>query len=263
MTQIYLTIDDSPTPYTDYLADALIERSVPALFFVRGDMMDKYSDAALHRLVSKGFVLGNHMDTHTRASTMAIEDVKREILNVQNRINAIYAAHGIDAAPKFFRFPHMDRGTGGWIVDYNKVAEEYRDFVISLFADGLNVTLDPPTDAQIKQKHDIQEFLKQNGFAQPFKGVTFPWFEGEMSAAQDCMYTFSTSDWMLLDRHRGKWPYKSMDDLKKKIDLDTTLSDKSSRHIILAHDKDEQGFNQHVIALVDYFLSKEFEFLPI
>lgn len=262
MRQAYLTIDDSPTPYTDYLVDALKERGVPALFFIRGDMIKAYGDTALKRAVRDGYCLGNHMVSHTRTSTMTIDSIQNEILEVHNHITDIYHAEGIDTVPRYFRFPHMDRGTGGWIVDYNKVSDEYRSFVTSLFADGLNVTLDPPSQAQIDQKSDVQAFLKSLGYAQPFRDVHFPWFQGEMADAADCMYTYSTSDWMLLDRHKGKWKYQSLEDLKRKIDDDLSLQNHNSRHIILAHDKDEVGFNQKMIELIDYFLFKEFEFLP-
>ena len=262
MRQAYLTIDDSPTPYTDYLIDAFNERGVPALFFVRGDMIDKYNTAPLIRAVRDGYCLGNHMVTHTRTSTMSFDDVQNEIIDIHNRITDIYHAAGRDDVPRYFRFPHMDRGTGGWVVDYNQISDPYRAFVTSLFADGLNVTLDPPTPQQIEQKKNVQAFLASLGYEQPFQNITFPWYQGEMVAAQDCMYTYSTSDWMLLDRHLGKWKYKSLDDLKQKIDDDQSLQNHNSRHILLAHDKDESGFNQKMIELIDYFLLKEFEFLP-
>ena len=262
MKQAYLTIDDSPTPYTEYLIDALNERGVPALFFVRGDMMDKYGSSSLVRAVRDGYCLGNHMATHTRTSTMTFDDVQNEIIDVHNRITDIYHAADRVDVPRYFRFPHMDRGTGGWVVDYNFIPDQHRAFVTSLFADGLNVTLDAPTPHQIAQKQDVQNFLMSLGYLQPFDNITFPWFEGEMHEAVDCMYTYSTSDWMLLDRHRGKWKYQSLDDLTQKIDEDQSLKDQNSRHIILAHDKDEAGFNQKMIELIDYFLFKEFEFLP-
>jgi peptidoglycan/xylan/chitin deacetylase (PgdA/CDA1 family) len=257
----YLTIDDSPTPYTDILREALKARNIPALFFVRGDMIDKYSADPLRRLIQDGFVLGNHMMTHTRTSTMDFEIVKREIVTMKSIIDNLYHAEGIRTAPLYFRFPHMDRGTGGHIIDYQAIHAEHRDFVTSLFADGLNVDLASPTIAQIKQKIATQNFLRSLGYKQPFNGVTFPWFQGEMSIAVDCMYSFSTADWMILDRHRGRWKYKSLADLKQKIDNDTALHDTSSHHIILAHDKDELGFNDQVIELVDYMIEHNFEFL--
>ena len=262
MKQAYLTIDDSPTPYTDYILDALSERGVPALLFARGDMMDAYGTQSLVRAVRDGFHIGNHMVTHTRTSTMNFDNVQNEIIDMHNRITDIYHAADEQYVPRYFRFPHMDRGTGGWVIDYNKVPEEYRTFVTSLFADGLNVTLDPPTEAQIEQKKQVQEFLTSLGYAQPFHNINFPWYQGEMKNAVDCMYTYSTSDWMVLNRHVGKWKYKTIDDLKRKIDDDQSLKDHNSRHIILAHDKDEVGFNQKMIELVDYFLLKECEFLP-
>lgn len=263
--QAYLTIDDSPTPYTNELLDDLSARGIPALFFVRGDMIETYGDEALRRAVAMGFSIGNHMVTHTRTSTMEFADVKQEIEIMYDKINDIYHSEGIKNPPLYFRFPHMDRGTGGHIIDYDAISITHRKMVIEMFAEGINIDLKPPTVAQIEHKHNIQNFLKSLGYAQPFHNINFPWFQGEMFEAVDCMYTYSTSDWMLLNRHKnsGKWRYKTIDDLKQKIDNDALLHNSSSNHIILAHDKDEAGFNKHVLLpLVDHLLEKECMFLP-
>lgn len=263
--QAYLTIDDSPTPYTNELIKALYKRSIPALLFIRGDMIEKYGDDPLRKAVSLGFVLGNHMVSHTRTSMMSFGDVTDEIKIMQDKIAEIYHSEGIQSPAQFFRFPHMDRGTGGSIVDYDKIAEPFRPHVINMFAEGLNIELIEPTRDQVEHKENIQSFLKSCGYAQPFQSINFPWFKGEMQEALDCMYTYSTADWMLLDRHRNssKWPYKTLDDLKEKIDADRNLRDSSTSHIVLAHDKDEEGFNKNiVIPLIDYMTQKGFTFLP-
>jgi hypothetical protein len=60
-----------------------------------------------------------------------------------------------------------------------------------------------------------------------------------MARAVDAMYTFSTADWMVTPRHRGKWPCRTLDDLLARVDSDPVLSNRESRHIILAHDQDD------------------------
>jgi peptidoglycan/xylan/chitin deacetylase (PgdA/CDA1 family) len=63
MHEIYLTIDDTPSPLTDDLVDGLVARGVPALLFCRGDFLDASPDAA-YRAIDKGMVLGNHGYEH-------------------------------------------------------------------------------------------------------------------------------------------------------------------------------------------------------
>ena len=117
---------------------------------------------------------------------------------------------------------------------------------------------------QIDKKNRMQEYLKNKGFVQPFSNINYPWFKNsEMEDAQDCMYTFSTSDWMLLDRHRGKWKYKTLDDLTDKIDNDPYLNSDDSHSIILIHDKPEPEFPPIFKCLIDHMVTKGYEFLSI
>jgi peptidoglycan/xylan/chitin deacetylase (PgdA/CDA1 family) len=262
MREAYLTIDDSPSPHTDALTDFLVERGVPAILFLRGDMTEIHGCDALVRAVDKGIVLGNHAWSHNRASEKPFEFYTADIQKTETVIDRIYAEAGVPRGRKYFRFPHIDRGTGGWIMDYDALGEKDRADVIAVFSDGLNINLTPPTSEMIEKKARLQKFLKAEGYSRfPSENVTFPWYQGELAEAIDVPYTYSTADWMLLDRHRGKWPYKTLDDLKRKIDQDPWLRDENSHHIILAHDKDQ--IETVIRDLVDYCLAQEIEFLPI
>jgi peptidoglycan/xylan/chitin deacetylase (PgdA/CDA1 family) len=257
----YLTIDDSPSPHTDALTDFLVERGIPALFFCVGERLAANPEPII-RAIKKGFVIGNHTFHHWRSSQTSFEDFTNDILRTEELIEAAYVAAGVPRPGRYFRFPHMDRGTGGWIIDYDRVDPAYREEVIRLFADGLNIDLTPPSPELMEKKMRLQDWLSRHGFSRmPCDGVTFPWFQGgEMEDAIDAMYTFSTSDWMLLGRHRGKWPWKSLEDLKTRMDGDKNLQNSSSAHIILAHDKEEIDFVTR--DLLDHLLGQEFEFLP-
>lgn len=263
MRKAYLTIDDSPSPFSKQLGEFLKERNVPALFFCRGDMLEKHEEGAV-ALAEMGFVLGNHAYSHTRFSEMSYEACIHEIETTQSLIENIYAKIGKTQHVKTLRFPHMDRGAGGWIVDYDALPDEHRDYVTALFADGVRINLDRPSPENVEKKIKIQEYLKSEGYVQPFENITFPWFQDtEMNEAHDCLYTFSTSDWMLLDRHRGKWKYKSMDDLKAKMDNDEAFQSTDSNHIILAHDKPEAELYPVVTGLIDYMLDSGITFVDI
>jgi peptidoglycan-N-acetylglucosamine deacetylase len=237
MPEAYLTIDDTPSARTDYLTDALVERGIPALLFCRGDRLAVNFDPVV-RAIKKGFVVGNHAWSHTRFSTLPLEDGIREIAKTDELIEKAYKMADTPRPAKYFRFPHIDRGCGGWVVDYDALLPSYRDALVQLFGGGLNIKLDEPTSAMKLKKESLQDWLRAAEFTQPeFPGVRHGWYrETEVSAAADTMFTYSTGDWMITPRHLGKWPYKSTDDLKAKIDDDPFLN-KEGAHVILAHDR--------------------------
>ncbi len=244
----YLTIDDSPTRETDALVDFLVERDIPAtLFCIGGAYKDMHIECEgieqnpgpVLRAIDKGFLIGNHTYTHRRSSELSYDDVVAEIEKTETLIDGLYRQAGKARPVKLMRFPHIDRGAGGWVVDYN-AAGEHKAALMELFGSGLNITLAPPSDAQIEKKEKIQDYLKREGFVTDvYNGVSFPWYQGEMKASRDLLYTFSTSDWMLnpdLARYSEPWAYKSLDALKGKVDSDPWLAEEGSAHIILAHD---------------------------
>lgn len=255
--EAYLTIDDSPSSRTDDMTDALKERGVPALLFCRGDRMDQNPDP-VRRAIRKGFVIGNHAYSHTRFGALSFEKCIAEIEKTEKLIDAAYQAAGVRRPGKYFRFPHMDRGAGGWIVDYD-AAPAHRAALLALFGGGLNIDLKKPPPEMIGKKEKLQTYLKQSGFTAPFSSSIPFYAETEMAAAIDAMFTYSTSDWMITQRHAGKWPCKTLDDLKKKIDNDPWLWHEDSAHIILTHDQDETA--DTTVTLVDYIREKGFKFL--
>ncbi len=266
MRNAYLTIDDSPSLHTDQLTDFLVERGVPAIYFVRGAFMEEADNfKKIVRAISKGIVIGNHSYAHDRTSVAGFESQTAQILQTQNLIERAYFEAGEVLPNRYIRFPHMDRGMGGWIIDLDTVPAEYRSYVENLFWDGLLIeTTGRPAPVLFELRAQMQDWLKSEGFQKlPTPEVTHPWFaRSEMADAIDAMYTFSTSDWMLTPRHQGNWHYKTIDDLKKKMDDDIWLQKEDSAHIILAHDDREDSLEITTL-LIDYFLEQDFEFLPI
>ena len=270
----YMTIDDSPTHDTDALTDFLVERNVPAVIFAIGtaytdlhlqcEGMEQLPDP-IQRAIEKGFLIGNHTYTHRRSSELSFEEVVSEIEKTETLIDGLYRKAGKTRKHKLIRFPHIDRGAGGWVVDY-AAAGQYGDTLGELFGKGLNITLDPPSAAQVEKKARIQDYLKREGFsADLYQGVNFPWYtQTEMAQARDSLYTFSTSDWMMnpdFADHRHKWAYQSLDALKQKIDDDPWIFSDSSANIILAHD--HNNMYDVTTALVDHMLARGIKFLPV
>lgn len=268
----YLTIDDSPTRETVALIDFLAAREIPATLFCIGSAYKdmhiecegiEQNPGPILRAIEKGFLIGNHTYTHRRSSEMTYEEVIAEIEKTETLIDGLYRQAGKTRPVKLMRFPHIDRGAGGWIVDYN-AAGAHKEALMELFGSGLNITLAPPAAALIEKKNKIQAYLKAEGFVTDiFNGVTFPWYQGEMSASRDLLYTFSTSDWMLnpdLARYAQPWAYKSLDALKRKIDDDPWLKDEGSTHIILAHDHNRLT-NDVTIPLITHMQDRGIRFI--
>lgn len=265
MPDAYLTIDDSPSKNSDRLVDFLVERGVPAIFYVRGEFMETSEGfTRIVRAIDKGFLIGNHSYGHERTSAAGFEEQTARIVKTQGLIDKAYATAEQKQPVKTFRFPHMDRGAGAWIIDFEAVPPEHREYLEKLFWEGLNVeSLERPGPEKFELKSKMQNWLKLQGFEKlPVQGITHPWFiNSEMNDAIDAMYTFSTSDWMLTPRHKGKCLYKTLEDLQQKIDEDIWLQKEDSTHIILAHDDREDSFDV-TTSLIDHMLDTGFEFLP-
>jgi peptidoglycan/xylan/chitin deacetylase (PgdA/CDA1 family) len=261
MPKAYLTIDDSPSERTDDLTDFLNVRAIPALLFCRGDRLEENS-APVVRAIEKGMLIGNHTYSHKRASEETLEETKTDILKCERLIEQAYKEAGVQQKHKTFRFSYLDRGTGSWVIDFDRVSPAQREAMEPVFWEGLNFCdLKKPDQEFFDKQTALQEFLKAEGYTAPYKNITLDWYMNtEIAKARDSFFTYSTSDWMLTQRHLTKnWPYKTLQDLERRIDEDPVLNDATGAHIILAHDQAE--IYQPVCALVDYFAKRGFEFL--
>lgn len=263
---LYLTIDDSPSAQTDALTDFLVQKNIPAILFVRGALMeDPQNFAKIVRAIQKGFLIGNHSYAHERTSHIGFDAQTSQISKTQDLIERAYAAAGLTQPIKTFRFPHLDRGCGNaYVADFDSFLPAYRDAAQKLFWDGVRLeNTDRPTPEQVQLKCDIQKWLTSEGFkALPTPLVTHSWFcDTELGQAVDTLITYSTSDWMILPRHLGKWPYQSLEDLTRKIDNDPWLHRPESANIVLMHDYGEEDSLTHFRKLITYFLNQNFEFI--
>ena len=216
--------------------------------------------------IKNGFLIANHSYAHERTCEIGFKNQTEQIIQTQKLIDKAYDIAEVERPPRYFRFPQLDRGCGNaWVIDFETVPKEYREYVQSLFWDGVRLeNKDLPTPTQIQCKKDIQNWLIDNHFQKfsPYD-VTFPWWvESELGAAIDVLITYSTSDWMATPRHLGKWPYKNTDDLCKKIDDDPFLLTSPSAHIVLMHDDREESLTI-TKKLITHFLNQNFSFLPV
>ena len=240
MPSCYLTIDDSPSPYTDEMTDYLVERGIPAMLFCRGDLLEN-NPGPIVRAIEKGFVIGNHSYSHRRFGELSYKDCITEIEKADNLIDEAYRAAKINRHGHYFRFPYLDRG------DCDPIERHFE--IISDF--DIN---------QDEKVQNIQSYLKSKGYKQPFQ-TNHPIYDNpSIRDAADCLMTFTSFDWMLTTRHLGKWDYQSVEHLKKRIDNDLPLNT-CDGNILIFHDQDETFATFK--SLIDHMTLKGYDFLEI
>lgn len=244
MPTAYLTIDDSPSRSSTRLFDALHERGIPALVFCRGDALEENAKPVV-RAIKQGFTLANHGFRHIAAGEQGVHATTEGILQTEQLLDMCYGLASIHRHHKYFRFPYIDRGDG------DRIERRFFD----LIANPTDIHTTPEVDA-------IQAFLNDYGFTQPFENVTHPLYQvPTIKNAYDCLFTYSTGDWMLNARHRGTQPLQSLDDLTNALDADPYVLHENGNQIILIHDQPE--ITDAVIALVDHMIDRNIQFLSV
>lgn len=240
----YLTIDDSPAAGTDAMTSWLAANGIPALLFCRGDKMEQ-NRSPLVRAIERGLIIANHNYSHRPAGTLSYEEVVAEIEKTERLIDAAYREAGRARPGRYFRFPYLDKGDG------DKLEQRFGEIIAAA------ETLDLGGNEKVQR---LQKYLKAEGFTQPFAGVTHPLYRNRSVAeAADCLFTYSSCDWMLTQRHLGSWPYKNLADLKRKIDDDPFLCREGGAQIALFHDQKE--IEEVAIELIACMRDKGFAFL--
>lgn len=253
MSEAYLTIDDSPSETSFRLIDYLAQKKIPALLFCRGDKMEQDPESILYA-IRYGLVIGNHSYSHRPGGLLSFEDIIEEISRTDRLIDKAYAQAKVGRPGRYFRFPYLDRGCG------DRVEQRFDDLIVAI-RKGESIRLAASDDALEAKKERIQDWLKAQGFVQPFHNIDHPLYQvPDIANACDCFMTYSAFDWMLAARHKGQWPWKTIDDLKRKIDEDFWLQRPNSRNIVLLHDSAE--IFDVTTALIDHMLAKDIQFQP-
>ncbi|KIW03015.1 uncharacterized protein PV09_05673 [Verruconis gallopava] len=101
---IALTIDDAPSEHTNAILKVLEENDARATFFVIGGQVDGREDV-LAKMASRGMELANHAMHDRPARELPVEQLQREILQVESKINLAYSTAGIPRATnqRFYR----------------------------------------------------------------------------------------------------------------------------------------------------------------
>ena len=103
--KVALTFDDGPHPiYTPRILDILEEYGVSATFFVIGQNVENYPEAA-KRLLESDCEIGNHTYSHQNVGTMSYDQVTNEIRKTEEAIAKIS-----NRKPSLFRPPEGSCG---------------------------------------------------------------------------------------------------------------------------------------------------------
>lgn len=99
--EIWLTIDDGPTPDTPAILDLFDRYDTKATFFVKGVLAQQHADF-VRELISRGHSVGNHSQTHPSATFWCAPPnrVRAEIDECNRVLESITGA-----APRWFRAP--------------------------------------------------------------------------------------------------------------------------------------------------------------
>ena len=197
--------------------------------------------SSIIRAIKKGFVIGNHSYAHKPFGDLTFDEAIADIEKCESLIDECYTSAGIPKHGNYFRFPYLDRGNG------DRVERHFE-----------NVSdVDINADEKVAR---IQSYLKDNGYGQPFQ-TTHPLYKNASIAnAADCLMTYSSFDWMLTTRHKGNWPYTSIENLTARIDNDAALQS-SNGNILILHDQEE--ILPVFKSLIDHMISKGYLFLDV
>lgn len=99
--RIAITFDDGPDlKYTPKILDILKEKGVKATFFVVGIQVNKYPEV-LQRIEDEGHMIGNHSYSHRSFTKLTEEELKEEVTQTDNKIEAV-----IGYVPEIVRPPY-------------------------------------------------------------------------------------------------------------------------------------------------------------
>lgn len=259
--RLLLTLDDGPSEATEEIVDYLSKHKIPAVFFCRGDRMEQFPDEIPYA-IREGMTIGSHLYSHRQASQIPVSETIEEIEKTEALIDAAYARAGVRRLIRYLRFPYMDHGTGSQIVDYEAITDaEDRQRIETLFGAGLKRLVSGFSEAEMRSNRAVlRAYLERQGFAPlPCPATPPRWFR-HLAAERNAMFTFSTADWKLTARHRGKHAdIHTAQDVMDLIDSDQDLNRPGAGGIVLMHDQAEllPDFKQ----IMDHFIKRKFVFV--
>ncbi len=219
--KVFLTIDDGPSENTKTLVNLLLRHNIPALFFFRGDSLEKFPGSARYAL-KHGFHIGNHSYSHTAFSQLPEKQFFDEILHTEKLIDTCYTQTQVLRPHKTIRLPFGDRGAG------SNMAKARTDF-------------------QQEKVIQLQKFLHENHFV----GLNF----GDISETEiDCGWTLDTQDYRTSFKQH---PENYLDNFQQIWQTST----RSTEIVLMHDFRNDLGTNIHLLEYgIEYLLKNGAEF---
>ncbi|PIN95197.1 hypothetical protein COU53_00600 [Candidatus Pacearchaeota archaeon CG10_big_fil_rev_8_21_14_0_10_30_48] len=103
--QIYLTIDDGPSKYTDPIVEELGNQK--AIFYIVGSRaINDKGFSSICNVLENNHLIANHSYNHPNFSEISLDTAKEEISKTDDIINEAHEKTGVQRTHKLFRFPY-------------------------------------------------------------------------------------------------------------------------------------------------------------
>jgi|SRR5947209_6052241 len=117
--EIALTFDDGPGPYTQRVLSVLEREGAPGTFFEVGSL-EHYFNAGTSQILTDGFPIGDHTQTHAPMSQLSRRDQRSQILQMTSSVGNFGAPF-----PRLFRPPY-----GLWNKTTLSILRKYRMLMV-------------------------------------------------------------------------------------------------------------------------------------
>lgn len=241
---VCLTIDDGPSRFFIEKIDYLYSNDIPAIFFCRGDLMERDS-TSISYAIKKGFIICNHSYDHPYFSEISLNEAYEQIVKTDRIIDKIYKDSKVIRPIKFFRFPFGDRGNKSTFVNFLDTCRFRK--MPRLVNIGKKIFV----NIKRKPNHEIQNYLRVLGYRKfEFNGSESKYFE-DNGEEFDILWTYDIGDWR---RENSRTVIKRLEK-----DLPTIYQRSSNpMNILLMHDQEE--IRSSFFDIIDYLKKERFNF---
>jgi peptidoglycan/xylan/chitin deacetylase (PgdA/CDA1 family) len=265
---VYLTIDDCPSQHFIEKVNFLLDNNIPAVLFCQGDLLQNNWDV-IRYAIKKGFLIGNHSNTHAHFSMLSLQRCLEEITKTDELIKSLYLQEGVTFYPKLFRFPYGDCGDFRFgyfnYPPYYQWASLIKHMRINVLRGFIKLpetckASSAPLSYIKCRKSTIQMHLCALGYKQPTLPDVHYKFYQNLSHRYDWSWTFDAMDWStgsradILKRLTACNPA----DPRGKILEEHGLSFNGSADVVLLHD--HVSTTDLFFDIIGYMLKKEVVF---
>ncbi len=228
MKKVYLTVDDSPNESTVKKVDFLNERNIEAIFFCRGDYMEKNPEISQY-IIANNHIIGNHSYSHKHFKDFSVQECRNQIIKTDQIISEIYRRENKEFTEKYFRYPFGMKAN----IPYSSKKIFLRHFS--------------------KKFRIVESTLKELNYqALKINDYTKRYPEKHRLNDTDTFWTFDVAEW------RIKGSNISLQDTLNRIDRELVVE--NGNEILMMHDN--ASYHDIFEIVLNHIAEKEIQFLP-